>query len=136
MNTRTAAAISVGAILGAGLRWLVTLWSGPGGVDAALLTVNVVGAAVLGYLSQYRLRPISEELGALVGVGVCGALTTWSSLALHTASEYRAGTAVAPTLWLGCNLVLGIGVAAAARSISRRQSSTGRSRTRSRTPGS
>lgn len=120
MRPRAAVAIAVGAAIGAGLRWAVTLWSGPGGVDLALLALNASGAALLGYVATVdasRPRQAVFDLQAFLGAGFCGALTTWSSLALRTAEQMREGSAPVAAAWLAANLVLGFAAAFAGRSL-------------------
>jgi fluoride exporter len=46
----------------------------------ALLLVNTIGAAVLGWITS---RDVSAATITIVGVGFCGALTTYSSFALE-----------------------------------------------------
>ncbi|MFV0316957.1 MAG: fluoride efflux transporter FluC [Microthrixaceae bacterium] len=128
MRRRTASAIVLGAIVGAALRWAVSRWAGPGGIDPALLAVNTAGAALLGYVATATTvgprsgttRPWParvEELPALLGAGLCGALTTWSSLALRTAEQFRAGPLLSPSLWLSSNVVLGLAAAFGGRAV-------------------
>lgn len=47
----------------------------------ALLIVNTTGAALLGWLDG---RDVSVNTATIVGVGLCGAFTTYSSFALET----------------------------------------------------
>ncbi|NDA79668.1 MAG: CrcB family protein [Actinobacteria bacterium] len=70
--------ISVGAFLGAPLRYLIDhqfrrRFSFPGGI----LLVNLAGSFLLGVISK-----ASDETLALLGVGFAGAFTTWSAFAL------------------------------------------------------
>jgi CrcB protein len=46
----------------------------------ALLFVNTVGAALLGWLVG---REVSASTATIIGVGLCGAFTTYSSFALE-----------------------------------------------------
>ncbi len=48
--------------------------------------VNIVGSLVLGTVAGIGLgSPSSSPMGLLIGVGFCGALTTWSTLSYETA---------------------------------------------------
>ena len=92
--------VVVGALVGAPLRFLVASWLDDEWPWGTLL-VNVAGSFVLGLCSGWSLD--GEEL-ALVGVGFCGALTTYSSFAVHTAElGCRRGAAYA-ALTLGLAL--------------------------------
>lgn len=122
MRPRAAVAIAVGAIAGAALRWGVTLWSGPGGIDLALLVVNTVGAALLGFVAELgppAHRRTGSSFQPLIGAGFCGALTTWSSLALRTAEQLRDAAAPAAATWLVANILLGCLAASAGRALVR-----------------
>ncbi len=63
----------------------------------ALLIVNTLGAALLGWLST---RDLSASTATVLGIGLCGAFTTYSSFALEArALGWRWGAAyVASTL--------------------------------------
>lgn len=74
----TALLISVGAFVGAPLRYYVDhqfrrRFTFPGGV----LLVNIAGSFLLGLISR-----ASSETWALLGIGFAGAFTTWSAFAL------------------------------------------------------
>ena len=72
-------------------------------------TVNVVGSFVLGVVSAVGPSP---AVAALVGVGFCGALTTYSTFAYETfALAERRALAVATANVVGS---VAVGVAAAA----------------------
>lgn len=76
----TAVVFVAAAALGAVLRFVVgtteRTW-------LALLVVNTAGSAVLGYVVG---SDAGEQVVTVVGVGFCGALTTFSSFALETRS--------------------------------------------------
>lgn len=74
----TALLISVGAFVGAPLRYYVDhqfrrRFTFPGGV----LLINIAGSFLLGLISK-----ASSETWALLGIGFAGAFTTWSAFAL------------------------------------------------------
>lgn len=108
----TALLVAVGALIGAPLRLLVTRWAGRDGGDpaAGTLVVNVVGSAVLGALLGWSAAPAGVV--ALVGIGFCGTLTTFSTFGLDVVrlvEEHRLGRAIG---YLLATLVLGLGAAA------------------------
>lgn len=72
-----------------------------------VLVANTVGSAGLGAVVALVESPV---LVLLLGTGVCGALTTWSTVAVQTAQlGPRAPELAAAYLLL--NLVLGLGAA-------------------------
>ena len=96
--------VAVGAVPGALLRWQVALhWA-----DRNVL-VNVLGAALLGYLAGLPAAPRRQ---LLVGIGFCGSLTTFSSWMLDAMQLISTGH-IAEALGL-VGLTLGLGVGAAA----------------------
>jgi len=113
--------VAVGGALGTALRAGLVLASPPHGVDdvdAVVLAINVVGAFALGLLLE-RLVLRGPDRGRrragrlLVGTGVLGGFTTYSTLALDTArllQEGRAGMALAYALG---TVLLGAGAALA-----------------------
>jgi CrcB protein len=93
--------VAVGAGIGSALRFA---WGhvADGRWPVGTLLVNTVGATLLGVCSGQAL---SGDLLALVGVGFCGGLTTWSGLAVQTLDrDLRSGAG-----YLAATLVLGIG---------------------------
>ena len=86
------------------MRWQLTLyWA-----DRHVL-VNVLGAALLGYLAGLPAAPRRQ---LLVGIGFCGSLTTFSSWMLDAMQLISTGQ-IADALGL-IGLTLGLGVGAAA----------------------
>ena len=101
----TALLVALGAAAGAPARLLVTRrWPGPRGT----LVVNVAGSLLLGLLAGR-----APAAYALLGVGFCGAFTTFASFAveaLETAGwRYVAGTTAACLVAAGVGLTLGGG---------------------------
>ena len=96
--------VAVGAVPGALLRWQVALhWA-----DRHLF-VNVVGAALLGWLAGLPAAPRRQ---LLVGIGFCGSLTTFSSWMLDAMQLISAGQ-ISEAFGL-ISLTLGLGLGAAA----------------------
>src|SRR4051795_12522199 len=87
IDGREVAAVFAGGVLGALARaGLVEAFPhARGGWPWATFAVNVAGAALLGYLVtrlQERLPP-SRYLRPLLGTGLCGALTTFSTVQIE-----------------------------------------------------
>jgi CrcB protein len=111
MTLTAALLLALGAAVGAPLRYLVNhgIRARFGGTPAAgTLVVNIAGSFVLGLV-------VGAGVGgaplALVGVGFCGALTTFSTLALEiwdALSDDRYAHAVAN---VALSLALGLGAA-------------------------
>ncbi len=90
----TAALVAVGAGLGAVLRYLAAHHV-DGRWPWGTFVVNIAGSFVLGACSA---MVISGSLLALVGVGFCGGLTTFSAFAVQTVDRgWAEGTAYAAT---------------------------------------
>ncbi len=111
--------VAAGALVGAPLRLLTTRVAARKGGDPAFgtLVVNVVGSAFLGVV--LGLAGLADWTVALVGVGFCGTLTTFSTFGADVVrlTEARAvGRAVG---YVTATLVLGIGAAAAAYLLAR-----------------
>lgn len=104
--------VAVGAAVGAPLRLVVAHWTRErlgAAPPVGTLAVNVVGSLVLGLVVGAAL---DGSLLALVGTGFCGALTTFSTLALELWDALDDDRPVAAATTLGLSLVLGIGAAA------------------------
>jgi len=88
--------ISVGAVVGANLRYAVSHWAAKA-LSASLpwgtLIINVTGSFILGFFLVW----ITERVFAdprwrmLVAVGFCGAYTTFSSYAFETLAFWQQG---------------------------------------------
>lgn len=85
----TALLVAVGGGMGAVLRWQVATRARAKGATPAggTLIVNVVGSFLLGVLAGWGSRP--DWVMPLLGVGLCGGLTTFSSHALEVAQAWR-----------------------------------------------
>lgn len=95
IDRRELGAIFVGGFAGAVARALVgeALPAQPGTWPWATLLVNVAGAFLLGYFVtrlQERL-PLSSYRRPLLGTGLCGALTTFSTMQLELLEMFDHG---------------------------------------------
>lgn len=103
--------VALGAAVGAPLRYLVgevlRRRFGAAAV-AATLTVNVAGSFVLGLLAG---ADVAGGASLLVGVGFCGAFTTFSTLALELWQAYADGRPRDALTNLALTLGLGLGAA-------------------------
>jgi fluoride exporter len=105
-DRRELAAIFAGGVIGAVVRAEVdtVLANGGPGWPWATFVVNVVGAFLLGYFAtrlQERL-PLSAYRRPFLGTGLCGALTTFSTMQLELLRMLDAGR-----IWLA--LVYAVG---------------------------
>jgi len=78
--------VALGAGLGATARYVVASRFDRDGVPWGTFGVNVVGSLLLGLLFGLG---VGEHTMALLGVGLCGGLTTFSAFAVQT---HRLGT--------------------------------------------
>lgn len=86
--------VGTGAAVGAVARYLVAdlvvRWQGSGSFPTATLVVNVIGSFLLGLVV---LGGASERVTLLVGTGICGAFTTYSSFSVQTVRLWEGGKA-------------------------------------------
>lgn len=88
----------------------------------ATFMVNILGAAMLGYFVtrlQERLPP-STYPRPLVGTGLCGALTTFSTLQVEVIKLVRSGHAVLGITYLVGSVIVGLVAVYLATAIVRR----------------
>ncbi len=97
-----------GAAAGASTRWAAGEVLGSGAFPWALLVVNVVGSFVLGLVTFRAARGARELVRLGVGIGFCGSLTTFSSLAVTLAHELDAGRYGAAAEVTSAHLVVGL----------------------------
>jgi CrcB protein len=97
MSAQAFAAVALGGALGAVLRYTVTLLLASaatrGEFPWATLTVNFAGTALLAVLTALALngRGLSDGWQIFLGPGLCGALTTFSTVAVELVLLVRAG---------------------------------------------
>lgn len=85
--------VAIGGALGAGLRYAVGQWQASSAhkFPFGTVIVNVIGSFLLGWLIGAKT---GEIVFALLGVGFCGAFTTfstiqWELFQLHKQQAYR-----------------------------------------------
>ncbi len=113
--TEPAYLVGTGGAIGAVLRYLVAnlilWWRGPTTFPTATLVVNVIGSFVLGLMV---FGAGGNDAMLFVGIGACGAFTTYSSFSVQTVRLWEDGTRGYAIINAVANLVLsGLGVALA-----------------------
>ena len=107
----TGAAVAAGGFLGGVLRFAATAWLTS---RRGVLVANVVASALLGAVVAGVRDPL---LVALVGTGLAGALSTWSTLAKEVGLLVVAGRRGWAVGYLVATLLLGITAAAVAAAL-------------------
>jgi fluoride exporter len=94
----------------------------PGRWPWATFIANIVGTLVLGYVATRLLErlPPSAHARPLLGTGLCGALTTFSSLQVEVVTLARDGHVVLGGAYLATTVVAGLVCVAAASAVVRR----------------
>jgi fluoride exporter len=103
--------VALGAAVGAPLRYLLdraVRRRHPAGFPFGTLAVNVTGSLVLGVLVGL---PAPAGLSALLGVGFCGALTTYSTFGFETFRLLRERAYLFAGLYVVVSLSAGLGAA-------------------------
>lgn len=118
MTPALAAAIVLAGAAGALLRFAVAraFARRPGrGLPWAVLLVNVVGSAIGGVVLGFAVRgDLAADIQLILLTGLCGGLTTFSTLSVETVQFFVEGKARVAVLSMATNLTLGIGAAAVA----------------------
>jgi CrcB protein len=123
-DPRELGAIFAGGALGAVLRALVARWlhHDPGAWPWSTMFVNLAGAALLGWLAtrlQERL-PLSAYRRPFLGTGICGGLTTFSTMQVEIVQMLDAGEPGRAIAYAAVSLVLGLFALQAGTALARR----------------
>ncbi|PZS18956.1 MAG: fluoride efflux transporter CrcB [Acidimicrobiales bacterium] len=110
-----ALAVGVAGALGAVTRYLVDSAitdRHAGSFPWGTLTVNVAGSFILGLVAGLVLHhAISPSVQVVVGVGFCGALTTWSTATWESVRLVQEGVLATALVFTVANLVVSLLVA-------------------------
>lgn len=108
--------VSAGAVLGANARyWLGVLFARAvtPGFPWATLTINVTGSLVLGgFMGWAAHRMPHPGWSLVVGVGFCGAYTTFSTFSYELFSMLQARTLLLAAAYVAASVLLGLGAVA------------------------
>jgi CrcB protein len=123
-DRRELAAIFVGGFAGAIARAELAqaLPTHPGQWPWATFTVNLVGALLVGYFTtrlQERL-PLSAYRRPLLGTGLCGGLTTFSTMQLELLRMFDAGNVGLALAYAVVSITAGFAAVALASNLTRR----------------
>lgn len=87
--------LSIGAILGAILRFLITHYSSElshhHGFPFGTLVVNVLGSFIVGYVLTWTADHEHDYWRLFAATGFCGAFTTFSAFAYETLAYWHEG---------------------------------------------
>lgn len=111
-------AVSVGAVIGANLRWALSLWfnSPDHTLQPGTLIGNLVGAGLAGFfISWFSHSSLSPEWRLFAVTGLCGALTTFSTFSLELmgaieADKWLMGAVSVLVHVLGSLIMVGVGM--------------------------
>lgn len=88
-------AVSGGAVLGANLRWALSLWlnSSYHPIPVGTLVANLIGGGLVGLLIGFFSHgsALSPEWRLFAITGLCGALTTFSTFSLEMFAAIQEG---------------------------------------------
>ena len=114
---RLAAAVFLGGSVGALARYGLAVWVAPvADIPIATLTANLVGSALLGVLAGVAERRARRGVGwEMLGVGFCGAFTTFSTFALEAFDLLDRHGPMISVLYAGGSVAAGLSLAALAR---------------------
>jgi CrcB protein len=129
LDARELRAIFAGGFIGAVARAELAdlMPDHPGTWPWATLVVNIVGAFLLGYFVtrlQERL-PLSAYRRPFLGTGICGALTTFSTMQIELLQMLDAGRLALATLYAIVSVLAGFAAVVAATNLVRRSRLTG-----------
>ena len=102
--------VAVAGAVGALCRYGIGLAVGPVGFPWVTLGINVGGSFLLGVLVAVLPAP-DNPVGAVIGTGLLGAFTTFSTFSVETVTLVRDGRLEAAAAYVLASLVLGVAAA-------------------------
>lgn len=112
LDSRELIAVFAGGALGASARAVLETLAAPDPTRWPWPTfgANIVGAFLLGYFTTRLLErlPVSSYRRPLLGTGLCGGLTTFSTMQLETLRMLDAGRWVLAVGYLAASIALGL----------------------------
>jgi CrcB protein len=121
---RELAAVFVGGALGTLARAALStvVMREPAGWPWATFIVNIVGAFLVGYFTTRLLErlPLSSYRRPLLGTGLCGGLTTFSTMQVETVTMIEHGQWAKAAAYTTISIVLGLLAVHLATSLVRR----------------
>lgn len=96
--------------------------AGPAAWPWPTFTVNIVGAFLIGYFTTRLLErlPLSSYRRPVLGTGLCGGLTTFSTMQVETLRMIEHGHWVLATAYTSVSIVLGLVAVQVATALVRR----------------
>ena len=91
---------------------VLVVGGGPGRLPLGILVVNVTGSFALGVLTGLGVGLVGSDLAWVLGVGLLGGYTTFSTVSAESVLLMRAGETRRG--WMNALVTVGLGVAAAA----------------------
>lgn len=95
--------VGTGGAIGAVLRFYVGRWLQHDQVPVGTLGVNVIGSFVLALVVFIGLP---KDAALLIGTGVCGSFTTYSSFSVQTVRLWETGGRLRGAVYAGGTLLL------------------------------
>ncbi len=104
--------VAIGGAIGSASRYLVDRIYGLSTFPMATLTVNLVGAFVLGLLVGWIGDRVAPGLRLALFTGLLGGFTTFSTFALETSVLIRSGNSASAIVYLVVSIAAGVALAA------------------------
>lgn len=105
--------VGIGGAIGSNLRYGVSRWLGhfatsPYQFPIATTSINVLGSLILGCIAG-SVSDRTQASYLLMGVGICGGFTTFSTFSLELVEQMQRGKIGLALLECVLNVVLGVG---------------------------